>query len=122
MDKMVSKQKALARKRRRIRKRVSGDMDRPRLSVYRSERHIYAQLIDDETGRTLLACSTRDKQLRSSIGEIDPTAAAKAVGEALAERAQAQGIDKVVFDRGGRRYAGRVAALADAARGKGLQF
>ena len=122
MDKNVVKQQALARKRQRIRKKVAGTAERPRLSVYRSERHIYGQIIDDESGRTLVAMSTRSKSLKGQLGEADPTAAAKQVGEALAEAAKAAGIEAVVFDRGGRSYAGRVASLADGARSKGLQF
>lgn len=122
MDKQIAKRKALATKRMRVRKKISGDSTRPRLSVYRSERHIYGQIIDDIAGRTLVAASTVDKELRDAVKELDPTAAATKVGEALAQRAKAAGIETVAFDRGGRRYAGRVAALADGARSQGLQF
>jgi large subunit ribosomal protein L18 len=122
MDKQIVKGKAIERKRRRIRKRVSGNAERPRLSVYRSEKHIYGQLIDDETGRTLIAASTVEKAIAETVKDLDPTAAAGKVGEAIAERAIAAGHGQVVFDRGGRRYGGRVAALADGARAKGLQF
>lgn len=122
MDKNKVKRSALNSKRRRIRKKVEGTAERPRLSVYRSERHIYGQLIDDLGGVTLCAASTLDKELRDGTKDLDPTAAAAKVGEALAERAVAKGISSAVFDRGGRRYAGRVAAFATGARAKGLQF
>ena len=122
MDKNVAKRAAVEKKRFSIRKRVSGSAERPRLAVYRSEANIYGQIIDDEQGKTLASASTNSKALRDSVKDLDPTAAAKAVGEALAATAIEQGINAVVFDRGGRRYAGRVAALAEGARGKGLQF
>ena len=122
MDKNVAKRNALLKKKSRIRKHVSGDAQRPRLSVYRSEAHIYAQVIDDEAGRTLVAVSSVSKDLRASLKDLDPTAAAQAVGEAVAEKAMAAGVSQVVFDRNGRKYIGRIAALADAARAKGLQF
>ena len=103
---------------RRIRRKVRGTTERPRLAVYRSVNHIYAQLIDDEKARTLAAASTTEKSLRgSSGGNIE---AAKRVGQAIAERAQAAGISSVVFDRGGYLYHGRVRALTDAARAAGL--
>lgn len=122
MDRITAKQSSISRKRRRIRKKVSGDQARPRLAVYRSERHIYGQIIDDEAGKTLVAVSTVSKDLRETVNSLKPLEAATKIGEALAEKAQAAGINSVVFDRGGRRYAGRVAALADGARAKGLQF
>ncbi len=122
MDKNVAKAKALAKKRRRIRKKASGTSERPRLSIYRSEKHIYGQIIDDDQGKTLLACSSVAKDLKGSLDGKNAIEVATAVGEALAEKAVAAGIQQVVFDRGGRRYAGRVKALADGARGKGLQF
>ena len=122
MDHNIVKRRALAAKRLRVRKKINGTAERPRLSVYRSERHMYAQLIDDEQGRTLASASTLDKELREAIKELDPTACATKVGEQIAQRAQAQGISSVAFDRGGRRYTGRVAALADGARSQGLQF
>ena len=122
MDRITFKNQALARKRRRIRKKISGTRERPRLSVYRSERHIYGQLIDDDQGATLLSVSTRAKSLRDGLQDLKPIDAARAVGEALAEQAKAAGIEHAVFDRGGRRYTGRIAALADGARSKGLQF
>ena len=104
----------------RIRKRVQGVAERPRLAVYRSLKHIYAQVIDDVAGRTLAAASTRDKDLEKSYG--GNTEAAKKVGAVVAERAKAAGVTTVVYDRGGHRYHGRVKALADAAREAGLKF
>lgn len=96
--------------------------DRVRLSVYRSNSHIYAQIIDDTAGTTLVSASTIDKKLRKSITNPDSTAGAEAVGKALAERAKAAGVTKVYFDRGGFKYIGRVKALADGARAGGLEF
>lgn len=113
------------RRRRRIRRRLLATAgERPRLSVFRSNRHIYAQVIDDRAGRTLAAASTMDAALRSSngAGASASTDAAEAVGKLLAERALAAGVKTVVFDRGGYRYHGRVKALADAAREAGLGF
>jgi large subunit ribosomal protein L18 len=107
---------------RRVRKKVSGTAERPRLNVFRSIDHIYAQLIVDETGNTLLSASTIDPEIKGQLrngGNID---AAKVVGELLAKRALAKGITQVVFDRAGYLYHGRVAALAEAARQAGLQF
>lgn len=117
MHSTIIKQQGLQRKRLRIRKTVSGKAERPRLAVYRSEKHIYGQLIDDDRGVTLLATSSR---IGAPAGK--PVEVARQVGEALAEKALAAGITCVVFDRGGRRYAGRIAALAAGARAKGLQF
>ena len=102
---------------RRVRRRVMGGGDRPRLSVFRSNRQIYAQIIDDAAGHTLVSASSIETQ---SDGE--KTDAAKSVGAAVAKRALEQGVDKVVFDRGGYQYHGRVKALADAARAEGLNF
>lgn len=102
----------------RIRKRISGTAERPRLAVYRSLKHISAQIIDDTAGRTLVAASSLEKDLKASGN----TEGAKLVGLKLAERAKAAGIDRVVFDRGGFRYHGRVASLADGAREGGLKF
>ena len=108
------------RRHRRIRKKVSGTAERPRLAVYRGNRHIHAQIIDDVTGRTLVSASTLDASLR---GESTGNAtAAAAVGRLLAERARGAGISQVVFDRGGFMYHGRVAALADAVREAGLEL
>lgn len=122
MDKQIVKRKSLKTKRLRVRKTVSGTSERPRLSVYRSERHIYGQIIDDISGRTLVSASTIDKELRAQFADLDPVQSANKVGQVLADRAKAKGISQVAFDRGGRRYAGRVAALADGARSQGLQF
>ncbi len=105
---------------RRIRKHMLGEPERPRLAVFRSIHHIYAQIIDDRAGRTLAAASTREKDLRESYG--GNVAAAKKVGETLAARAKEAGVEQVVFDRGGHKYHGRVKALADAVREGGLKF
>lgn len=122
MDNNIIKQESIARKKRRIRKNISGTAERPRLSVYRSEAHIYGQIIDDVAGSTLVSASSLAKELRDQVKSLKPKDAARAVGEALAEKAAAAGINSVVFDRNGRRYGGRIAALADGARSKGLQF
>lgn len=122
MDKNQAKWSAIATKKLRIRKRVFGDAERPRLSVYRSEKHIYGQIIDDIQGRTLFAVSTLTEGVCDQVKELKPADAAKAVGEALAAKAIAGGVTKVVFDRNGRRYGGRLSAFADGARAKGLQF
>jgi len=106
----------------RVRKRVAGTNERPRLSIFRSNIHIYAQVIDDATSQTLVAASTKDAKLAASLTGKTKTERAKAVGQLIAERAKAAGIDKVVFDRGGFKYHGRVQALADAAREAGLNF
>jgi len=117
---MAQKDRAEVRRavHKRIRRKVSGSAERPRLTIYRSLNHIYAQIIDDEQGRTIAAASTTEKDLRGATGgNID---AAVRVGRAIAERALSNGIESVVFDRGGYRYHGRVKALADAAREAGL--
>ncbi|MBX7265199.1 50S ribosomal protein L18 [Micromonospora sp. Llam7] len=118
----VAAKRAVGRARRhfRVRKNVSGTAERPRLVVTRSLRHIVAQIVDDTKGHTLASASTLDASLRGTEG--DKSALAGKVGALLAERAKAAGISKVVFDRGGNRYAGRVASLADAAREAGLEF
>jgi large subunit ribosomal protein L18 len=123
MDK--AKRTRLARQRRhaRVRKRVVGTPERPRLCVFRSLRHIYAQIIDDTQGHTLASAATVDAQVRNGAeGDLDKTEQAKIVGRLVAERAAAVGIQKVVFDRGGYLYHGRVKALAQAAREAGLEF
>jgi large subunit ribosomal protein L18 len=114
--------KAVARKRRhtRVRKKVTGTASRPRLVVSRSTRHLFVQVVDDSAGTTLASASTMEADLRSFDG--DKSAKAKKVGELLAERAKSAGVDTVVFDRGGNKYHGRVAALADGAREGGLAF
>jgi len=111
---------ALKRRHIRVRKRISGTPERPRLVVTRSNRGITAQVIDDLAGHTLASASTLDASIRG--GEGDKSAKAKQVGQLVAERAKAKGVDAVVFDRGGNQYAGRIAALADAAREAGLKF
>lgn len=117
-----SKQKHEARRRRhtRVRKRVRGTAERPRLAVHRTNRHIIAQIIDDVAGRTLAAASTLEVEVRA--GSTANRSAATAVGERVAARAKAAGVTKVVFDRGGFLYHGRVAAVAEAARASGLDF
>ena len=106
----------------RVRKKISGTTERPRLCVYRSNAHIYAQVIDDTVGKTLAAASTVEKDIAAQIGDVDKKGAAKLVGKIVAERAQAAGIKTVVFDRGGYIYTGRVAELAAGAREAGLEF
>ena len=120
----ISKQHKLARERRhrRVRRKVFGTAERPRLNVFRSLRHIYGQIIDDERGHTLVAVSTLDPALRDQLTGLDKAAQARVVGNALAKRAQTNGIQQVVFDRGGYKYHGRVKALADGARDGGLAF
>lgn len=103
----------------RIRRKLRGTAERPRLAVFRSLAHIYAQIIDDSEGKTLVSASSADKTNRTNGGNL---AAAKVIGKAVAERAKERGITKVVFDRGGYPYHGRVKALADAARAAGLEF
>jgi large subunit ribosomal protein L18 len=122
MDKQKNKRAHIMRIKHRIRKTVNGSAARPRMSVYRSEQHMYAQIIDDLTGKTLVSASTVAKDLRDQAKALKPLDQAKFVGEAVAERAAKAGITAVVLDRNGRRYGGRIAALADAARAKGLQF
>jgi large subunit ribosomal protein L18 len=121
---MSSTRRAQALRRRRhhrVRKKVTGTAERPRLAVFRSNRHMVAQVIDDAAGRTLAAASSVEKDLRDGPGG-DKTAVAATVGRRVAERARAAGVSRVVFDRGGFRYHGRVAALAEAAREGGLEF
>jgi large subunit ribosomal protein L18 len=114
------KRKQRLRRHLRVRKQISGTPARPRLAVFRSTRHISAQVIDDSAGRTLAAASTSEPALKGTPG--GNVEAAKAVGRILAERASAAGVTSVVFDRGGYKYHGRIAALADAARQAGLEF
>jgi large subunit ribosomal protein L18 len=116
------KSKAAARIRRQVRgrKKISGTPERPRLVVSRSTRHVFAQVVDDTEGKTLACASTMEGDLRSFDG--DKTAKAKKVGELLAERAKAAGVEAVVFDRGGNKYHGRIAAIADGAREGGLSL
>ena len=118
-DSAKQKREARIRRHRRVRKKVLGTAERPRLAVFRSNRHISAQIIDDRTGRTIAAASTHEATLRDGAATVS---SAGKVGTLLAERAKDAGVDKVVFDRGGFNYHGRVAALADAAREAGLEF
>ena len=121
-DKQSDKQKRLERRKFGIRKTLFGSTERPRLSVFRSDKHIYAQLIDDYAGRTLAAAGSTLPDVRGDLKNGGNIEAAKRVGKAIAERAKSIGVTKVAFDRGGRMYHGRVKALADAAREGGLQF
>jgi len=105
-----------------MRKRIAGTSERPRLCVHRSTRHIRAQVVDDASGRTIVSASSLDKEVRAQIKGGGNIAASKVVGTMVAERARAKGVDKVVFDRGGYQYHGRVQALAEAAREAGLKF
>lgn len=122
MDKLKAKAAALARRHRRVRGKVSGTAERPRLVVTRSNAQIYAQIVDDRSGRTVVAASSIDSELRGSLKSGGNIAAATAVGEAVGKRAMEKGVTEVVFDRGGRLYHGRVKALADGARSAGLKF
>jgi large subunit ribosomal protein L18 len=121
---MITRDRRAARDVRkvRIRRRVRGSAVRPRLAVFRSLNHIYAQLVDDDAGKTVVAADSRSKEFRAHHPAGGNVAAAKAVGTLLAERARACGVERVVFDRGGYMYHGRVKALADAARSGGLVF
>jgi len=116
------KRAARIRRHQRVRRTICGTADRPRLCVFKSLNHIYAQLIDDEVGRTLVSASTLSKELQASGTRVKKTEAAKAVGALIAERAMAANIQAVVFDRAGYPYHGRIKALASAARDRGLRF
>lgn len=118
----IDRRKARSRRRAHIRKNLSGTPERPRLSVFRSLTHIYAQIIDDTVGHTLATASTVDRVVSEQTGDMTKTEQARIVGELLAERALSKGIKQVVFDRGGYKYHGRVKALAEAARKAGLDF
>ncbi|HKE21808.1 MAG TPA: 50S ribosomal protein L18 [Bryobacteraceae bacterium] len=119
MIRKIEKKEIRSRIHKRIRRKLSGTAERPRLAVFRSVAHIYAQVIDDGAGKTLVAASSVDKDGKTNGGNV---AAAKAIGKLVAERAKKKGIKAVVFDRGGYQYHGRVKALADAAREAGLEF
>ncbi|MBX3012960.1 MAG: 50S ribosomal protein L18 [Caldilineaceae bacterium] len=121
---MAHTSRAVARKRRhiRVRRKVHGTAERPRLNIYRSLEHIYAQVIDDDSGRTLCATSTIATSARSDLAALSKIEQAKVVGKTIAEIARAQGIEQVVFDRGGFPYHGRVKALAEGSREGGLVF
>ena len=117
-----SRQKVREKKHLKIRNRFSGTAERPRLAVYRSNNHMYAQVIDDEAGNTLVAASTVEKDVKAQLEKTNDVEAAKVLGGIIAKRALDKGIETVVFDRGGYIYHGKVAALAEAAREAGLQF
>lgn len=119
MIKKPDKNKARLKRHKRVRKNISGTAERPRLNVFRSSKHIYAQIIDDVAGATLVSASTMDKEFNEYGGNVD---AAKKIGELIAKRAIEKNIKSVVFDRGGYVYHGRVAALAEGAREGGLEF
>ena len=121
---MANKSRAVSRKRRhiRVRKKLTGTAQRPRLNVFRSLNGIYAQIIDDQAGNTLVSASTVEVELSEKVKGLKKTDQAKLVGQKVAERAKSRGITTVIFDRGGYRYVGRVRALADGAREGGLQF
>lgn len=118
----AEKVRQLERRRRRVRHVIMGTAERPRLNVFRSRSHIYAQIIDDIKGKTLAAASSLDKSLKESLKSTGGVEAAKAVGKLIADRGKAAKVTAVVFDRGGRMYHGRIKALADASREGGLQF
>ncbi|HVM74059.1 MAG TPA: 50S ribosomal protein L18 [Candidatus Saccharimonadales bacterium] len=118
----LSKDQQRRRVHARVRTRVTGTPERPRLNVYRSVAHIYAQVIDDRSGKTLVSASSVDKETKKGLKGGGNIASAKAVGKIIADRAKAAGVTQVVFDRGGYKYHGRVKALADAAREAGLKF
>ncbi len=122
MAKFKSRSDARERRHKRVRSHIAGTPERPRLSIFRSLSEIYAQIIDDNAGRTLASASTLDHELRSNVEGMKKSEQARKIGQALAERAKALGIKQVVFDRGGYRYIGRVKALADGAREGGLEF
>ena len=119
---IFKKQKRLYQRSRRVRLRIVGSSNRPRLSVFRSNSHIYAQIIDDVVGRTIISASSNDPGIKAKLKSGGNIEAAKVVGQVLAERAKAIPVELVVFDRGGRLYHGRVKALAEAARTGGLKF
>lgn len=122
MGKTDKKRVARLRRHRRVRAKLSGTGARPRLNIFRSSEHIYAQLIDDEAGHTMAAASTVDGELRKQCADLNKIDAARLVGKAIADRAKEAGVTTVVFDRGGWRYQGRVRALAEGAREGGLEF
>jgi large subunit ribosomal protein L18 len=118
----IDRRVARLRRHRRVRKHIGGTSERPRLNVFRSLRHIYAQVVDDSQGHTLVSASTIDPEVQAQLQGLTKTEQARVVGMMLAERALSRDIKKVVFDRGGYQYHGRVKALADAAREGGLEF
>ena len=122
MVKKVSRKEVRAKKHMRIRNRFSGTAERPRLAVFRSNNHMYAQIIDDTVGNTLVSASTLEKEVKSELEKTNNVEAAADLGTVIAKRAVEKGIKEVVFDRGGFIYQGKIAALADAAREAGLEF
>lgn len=122
MLKKIDKNKKRLGRHYSIRNKVQGTPERPRLNVYKSSKHIYAQVVDDATGKTLASASTLDKELKAKAAELNKSDAAKLVGQIVGERAKQKGINTVVFDRGGYLYHGRVKLLADGARESGLEF
>lgn len=122
MGKTNPSAEARDKRQKRVRRKVRGTAERPRLCIFRSSRHMYAQVIDDDSGRTLVTASTLSPNVRDRVKDVDKKEAAKLVGRAVAEAAKAKGIDKVVYDRNGFLYHGRVAALAESAREAGLEF
>ncbi|MFI3176405.1 MAG: 50S ribosomal protein L18 [Eubacteriales bacterium] len=122
MVKKESRQKVRVKKHKKIRNRFSGTTERPRLAVFRSNNHMYAQIIDDTVGKTLVSASTLEKEVKAELDKTNDVEAAAYLGKIIAKKALDKGIDTVVFDRGGFIYQGKVAALADAAREAGLVF
>ena len=118
----VNKREQRKKRHRRIRKRVLGTVERPRMVVYKSLNHMYIQIINDEIGHTIVSAATNEKTIRDAVNGMSKTEKAKYLGKIIAERAIEKGIKKVVFDRGGFKYQGRVKALAEAAREAGLEF
>lgn len=122
MNRLVAKRDAIAARKKRVRRKVVGTAGRPRLTVYKSGKHVYAQIIDDASGRTLVAASSMGRDLRDDLKTTSTVDAAKTVGAAIGKKALARDITQVVFDRNGYPFHGKVKALADAAREAGLQF
>ena len=122
MERIRKKQKSREKRKKRIRRKIFGTSERPRMTVYRSLKHCYVQLVDDSAGKTLLGCSTRSKELRNVLKKTGTVEAARVLGQFIAEKALARQITQVVFDRNGFLYHGRVKAVAEGAREKGLQF
>ena len=122
MFKKIDKNKSRQKRHMRLRTKIQGTPDRPRLNVFRSSKHIYAQIIDDATGKTIVSASTVEKGVKADLENTSNIDAAKRIGQLAAERALEKGVSVVVFDRGGYLYHGRVKALADAARAEGLEF
>ena len=119
---MTKRSAGRIRRKARVRRRIGGEAAKPRLSVFKSLRHIYAQIVDDTRGVTLASASSLEETLKGKVKEMDKKAVAKEVGKLVAERCKGRGVKRVVFDRGGCKYTGRVAALADGAREGGLEF